>query len=101
LYFITSTARARICPRCREPIVAGICEGLNVRVDPYPAEPIIQALAVVLGRGTYELINRTLWSHVDPNPYWPILIEHRCGRPLTRYIPGPETSTVADDVPPF
>lgn len=98
-HLITTEAWPGTCRKCHRGVIAGVSEGLTVRVDPARCGLLDQAVAVVTGRLTYTLINRTLVQRVDRWSHWPVLAEHRCGWPLgTMATMAPATN---QDQPPF
>lgn len=58
---VTRRARGRTCRKCRAPILAGLdgdsC-AQSVEVDPTPLTAIGEAMALLGGRGTWQLVRR-------------------------------------------
>lgn len=110
----TRAARLILCPRCGAPILSGLdadwC-ALTARVDPTPLTEAGEALALLTGRRTYDLIGRgdeRLLSlreteHIQAPRRHPVLATHECGKSLAAYA---EKTTVlsrkpAPAIPPF
>lgn len=89
-HLISTEATPVICPTCQELILTGLCEGLRAKVDPFPADPATETVALLAGRWTYTLtLTRILERRVGlTRAGRPVLIEHRCGDPLT-FASGP------------
>lgn len=108
------TAGITQCPRCSAPVLRGLdaekC-ALPVRVDVSSVDEMGEAIALLQGRATYDLVggaqkkeleHRYEWHIRNPRRY-PVLAAHQCGSPLPA-IPAraPEILTEAiDDRIPF
>jgi len=89
-------AQKRTCKKCGAPVITGLdadIAALKVQIDPVPIDSVGEALAVLVGRGTYEL-HRARHGHELHRRYeWnigaprrrPVYPEHRCGQPLTHH----------------
>jgi hypothetical protein len=110
----TRATRLILCPRCGAPILAGLdadwC-ALTAHVDPTPITPAGEAVALLAGRRTYDLIGRgderTLslreTEHIQAPRRHPVVPAHACGQSLAAFI---EKTTVlskkpAPAIPPF
>lgn len=108
------TVRLRICPQCRAPVLAGLdadnC-ALAVRADPTPIGEIGEAIALLTGRRTFDLIgtggDKKLYLREEHNiksaRKYLVFLEHRCGRPLTAYSEpaAARSSRKFSQTPPF
>lgn len=110
------TAALRICLRCGAPILTGLDAdkaALTVRVDLIPIDILGETVALLNGRTTYDLVaihdkkelhHRDQWQITAPRKY-PVLAEHRCGRPLDAYaektVHEKKNREAPDDEPPF
>lgn len=108
------TAGLHLCPRCRRPTLTGLDDDTAARTahaDPAPITPLGEALAVLAGRGTYDLTaiggKRQLWRrdqwHIAGARRYPVLAEHRCGQPLDAHAEpvARRARYVIPDTPPF
>jgi hypothetical protein len=90
----TRRARAARCPTCRRPVMRGIDRdwgGLSIDCDPTPLSPEGEAIAIYVGRRTYELrwlgdryeIDRRDASGIRGNPIGTlrldVLVQHEHG----------------------
>ncbi|MFC3980191.1 hypothetical protein [Streptosporangium jomthongense] len=102
------TAGITQCPRCFAPVLRGLdaekC-ALPVRADIGPIDEMGEAIALLQGRATYDLVgnaqkkeleHRYEWHIRNPRRY-PVLAAHKCGSPLPA-IPAraPEILTEAE-----
>jgi hypothetical protein len=97
--FMTTDAKVRVC-RCGAPVLHAIDEGIPAVVDPWPAERITEATAIILGRWTYTLVLKHLYRREGSIHRGPVLIQHRCGRPLTSPAAFPQPPP-PNDIPPY
>lgn len=90
------TASLGRCPRCGAPVLSGLDDDIaarTARADPTPIDRMGEALAVLTGRGTFDLAvfdgKRQLWRrdqwHIAGKRKWPVLAEHRCGASLAEH----------------
>lgn len=100
--------------RCGAPLLQGLDAdraALTAIVDIQPIDEIGEAVALVQGRRTYDLVGgyqrkeleyRYEWN-IKKKRRYPVLAEHRCGQPLHHHAtPTLETErTPADENPPF
>lgn len=82
-----------LCPRCNIPTLRGLDDeraGLPARADIDPVDEIGEALALIQGRATYDLVGdsrkkeleyRYEWHIRKPRKY-PVLAAHKCDSPL-------------------
>lgn len=105
-YLVSTKVEPQLCPRCHELALVAMVEGLRTRVDPYPTEPAIEAIAIIAGRPTFTLYNRELYRRVGGTTALPgpVLVAHICHRPL-RADPSPrdldEMRNRQPETPPF
>ncbi len=98
-HLVTTEAKARLCPRCAEPILVGVSQGLTVRVDPYPLAAELEVVAIIAGREVYSLHARMLVRRLGNSAVsGPLLVSHRCGH-ILRVPPPPAKPDCF--VPPF
>lgn len=107
------TAVRRGCPKCKTEIIYGVdadTAGIPVRCDPAPLTPLGEAVALLQGRKTYDLIKGKTGAEIHPRDEThikkprrhPVHATHICGNPLTAFAEtanpqkGPETGD-----PPF
>jgi hypothetical protein len=120
---ISRQARARICPGCRRPVMAGLDSnigGFPTRCDPEPLNPLGELDTLMADRHTFELrwigggyrIDYRNADHMQARPagQWTggdVLAEHRCRHPpagdhtTDSRIPDPTTPGASNDPPPF
>jgi hypothetical protein len=99
--FMTTDAKLVRC-KCGDPVLKALDEGVWAVVDPWPAERLTEALAIITGRWTYTLTHGHLYRREGYAHGSLVLIQHRCGDPLT--FPDPpatDTPTPATDTPPY
>lgn len=96
--FVTTDATLAVC-RCGAAILKGFSEGSLTLVDPWPADRVTEIAALLHGRWTYTLIVGQLHRRTGSTPPGHVMIEHRCGCPLTRAVAVAESPE--DDQPPF
>lgn len=110
---ILRAASIAVCQKCGAPILAGLdadkC-ALYVRADITPIDEIGEALALMQGRRTFDLVGnwqrkeleyRHSWNIKAPRRY-PVLAEHRCHAPLPPAIAKvPSMNSELPDEPPF
>ncbi|KAB2347319.1 hypothetical protein [Actinomadura rudentiformis] len=102
------------CPRCYAPILTGLDDdnaARTARADPTPITPLGEAVALLAGRATYDLLapygRRELWRrdqwHISGARKHPVLPEHRCGQPLDAHIETIQAGAryVSPAEPPF
>ena len=87
---IRRNAHARTCTRCGCTILTGLDANtcaLAADADPTPISPLGEAVALLAGSRTYDLVctgQRTELNHRDRHNIagprrWPVLASHRCG----------------------
>jgi len=99
---VTTKAQPGLCPikKCQAPVLAGVSEGLGVRVDIYEVSRGIEAVAILAGRETYSFFDGCLVRRRGNSPVsGPVLIEHVCGRCLDPPPAAPKPPEAF--VPPF
>lgn len=108
------TVRLRTCPHCRTPVLAGldadIC-AFSVRADLMPLTTFGEALALLAGRRTFDLIGGTQAKRLDireehnirARRRYPVLPEHRCGQGLAAHCEPspPQARRPIPEVPQF
>lgn len=89
-------ASTRRCPTCSQIVLYGldgdVC-ALSARVDPTPLTVLGEAVAVISGRGTYNLTRvggrQRLYLRdadaIEGDRRYPVVPEHRCGAPLHQH----------------
>lgn len=109
-------AQLRLCPTCKAPVLRGLdadIAALKVDIDPTPIDEIGEALAVLDGRGTYELLAGRAARHIHHRYEWniraprrrPVYPGHRCGQGLDAHTDPAWTNASlgrpdpADDIP--
>lgn len=109
-HLISTPARVTSCPSCHGLVLAGIDQGLVVRVDPQPLSSFGELWARVAGRWTYDLgPRRELWLrtvHTIKVHRHLVLADHVCGAgipPPSHRGPGPPPiiRSSDSDTPPF
>lgn len=104
------TAALRTCPACKAPILSGLDDDIaarSVRADPTPIDRMGEALAVLTGRATFDLVpiegKRQLWRrdqwHIAGKRRYPVLAEHRCGASLAEHAEPPPARAVRAAIP--
>lgn len=112
------TAQLRLCKHCGAPILRGLdadIAALKVDIDPTPITETGEALALLQGRGTYELhrsrhgptiCHRAEWNISAPRRR-PVYPAHRCGQGLadhtdtTAWRSTAPAALVDPNIPPF
>lgn len=109
-------ANLRACPLCRGPVLAGLdadTAARPVRCDPTPLTEMGEAVALLQGRQTYDLLpTKTGRELHERSPYfiekprrYQVFATHKCNSPLIAFIEIPaEPRTEVhheDDRPPF
>lgn len=91
------TATLRTCPHCHTPVLSGLdadnC-AFSVRADPTPINEIGEALALLTGRRTFDLVGnasgKRLYVREEHNiksgRRYLVFPEHRCGQSLAAHI---------------
>ncbi len=84
-HLITTTAEPSTCPRCRQPILFALDEGLPARVDVQPIAQADEPAVLLSGRWTYTRLRLGDLAHRDAdrirgNPPGPIHAQHHCRR---------------------
>lgn len=120
----TRAAKAVSCPRCRSPVMRGLCAdwgGYSIDADPGPLSPMGEVLALLSGRGTFELrwlgdhyeIDRRDHFRITGNPAGTngidVLVRHDCELNAPIHLPtmatslndGPRSAKLLPDKPPF
>lgn len=80
------------CRQCHAQVVRGLdadVAAVTVVADPQPVDQLGEALALMSGRGTWQLLHRDGGWSLSPRDQWRIaagkpatvLAEHRCGSP--------------------
>lgn len=103
----------RTCHRCRSPILVGLdadmC-AITVRADPTPLTQLGEAIAVLQGRTTYDLVsydgrkelNPRNAHHIKSERRYTILADHHCGQSLTAHAESSSTDRKRlPEEPPF
>jgi hypothetical protein len=103
--------KPRLCPRCQKLILTGPDNDIGaftVNADPTPVDEIGEILALAAGRATFDLAGnrerrylyrRDQWAPGLPRRY-PVLPEHRCGKPLPQQnISFPEHNSARQPLP--
>lgn len=111
---LSRAATLRLCPRCKSPILIGLDAdraAITAHCDPTPLTELGEAVALMQGRKTYDLIpgikRREIWpretAHIQQPRRFPVLATHKCGTPLHAFAtPTPKRKDVtANDRPPF
>jgi hypothetical protein len=107
-------ANLRTCPHCRTTVLAGLdadSAALPIRCDPTPLTLMGEAVALLQGRTTYDLLavktgrelyERTAYSIKKPRRYQ-VFATHKCDNSLAAFIQQPaEPEAEADnDRPQF
>lgn len=107
-------ARLHCCPRCGAAILSGLDDDNAARTahaDPTPITALGEAVALVAGRGTYDLMTvagrKELWRrdewHIGGKRKWPVIPDHECGKSLAAF--GDDSWVRArytsPEIPPF
>lgn len=120
---IARRARARLCPKCGDPIMVGLdadVAAYPAKCDPTPLNALGEVQALMTGRATWHLnyiggryeINYRYAEHIKAHPAGSdprveVLAEHKCGMatPVNlrgAYMDTPHTRKANDnDEPPF
>lgn len=108
-------ANLKPCPLCRATVLAGLdgdAAALPIRCDPTPLTQMGEAVALLQGRTTYDLLpaktgrelhERTTHFINKPRRYL-VFAAHKCNNPLTAFMQHaePETEVTPNDQhPPF
>ncbi|GAA1994241.1 hypothetical protein GCM10009799_20420 [Nocardiopsis rhodophaea] len=110
-------AQLRICRKCKEPVLVGVdadmC-ALTVQIDPTPITEVGEAVALMEGRGTYDLLAGKGRREIHHRAEWniraarrgPVFAAHRCHRPMTDHLDTTHTHRPANpgtdtDTPPY
>jgi len=111
-------AQLRVCKKCGAPVLAGLdadIAALKVQIDPTPVDAVGEALAVLAGRGTYELHRsrhghqihaRYPWNITAPRKR-PVYPGHRCGQNLDAHTDhtwaqaAPQRPQADQNTPPY
>lgn len=106
----------RLCPRCRAPILTGLDAdraALTARCDPTPLTQFGEAIALITGRTTYDLmpdgdrktLNPRNEDHIKRPRKYPVIAAHQCGAssltPFAEPAPPKRNPNDDDDTPPF
>jgi hypothetical protein len=111
-------AQMRLCKKCGSPVLVGLdadIAALKVEIDPTPINAVGEAVALLAGRGTYELHAARGARQIHCREEWnvraprtrPVFPGHRCGQPLDAHLDTTHPRTAApaaatpDDTPPF
>ncbi|GLE59555.1 hypothetical protein NJBCHELONAE_48680 [Mycobacteroides chelonae] len=88
-YLVTTPAFERPCSSCRASVLHALCGGWPTYLDPSPINAQGEAVALVSGLTTYELVTvedgrEPVWRHAarirKPWPSrWFVHADHRCG----------------------
>lgn len=104
------SVRLRVCRRCNAPVLAGldadIC-AFAVQADVVPLTPLGEAVALLTGRRTFDLVgygsDKRLYAREEHNIHttrrYLVFPEHRCGESLDAYT-DPTPSTTRQKLPP-
>lgn len=102
-HLISTVTKIHIC-RCGAVILVGLAEGLWTRVDPFPTDRLTEAAALIRGRWCFTLTpGRVLERRTGGQRRGPVLVEHRCGQPLT-YLKNNDESAIerrVENFPPY
>lgn len=107
-------ANLKPCPLCRATVLAGLDAdhaAMPVRCDPTPLTEMGEAVALLQGRVTYDLLptktgrelhERTPHFISKPRRY-PVFATHKCNNSLIAFIQHAEQKATVhnDDCPPF
>lgn len=106
-------ATLRTCPRCDTVLLVGLDDeiaALTARTEILSLNTVGEALALLSGRRTFDLISiggrkelhrRDEW-HITAERRYPVLPEHRCGASLAAHamrIPARRRYVIPDEVP--
>jgi hypothetical protein len=108
-------ANLKPCPACRATVLAGLDAdnaACPVRCDPTPLTEMGEAVALLQGRATYDLLptktGRELHQRtphfINKARRYQVFATHKCNSPLIAFIQHAEPNTEVtrnDDTPPF
>lgn len=100
--WITTDVSPVVC-RCGSVCLRGVAEGITVMVDPWPVRPadrVTEAIALLDGRWVFTMVGRSLYRREGTGPNGHVMIQHRCGLPLTVAV-APPSNLDDPDIPPF
>jgi hypothetical protein len=97
--WITTDAKLVVC-RCGAVALRGWAEGISIMVEPWPADRVTEAIALLDGRWTFTMIQRQLYRREGSTFPGPVMVQHACGHVLTRTPPVPPPKD-DPDIPPF
>lgn len=84
-HLITTRAVGTLCPKCRQPILTGLAEGVPAHVDLTALDPAGEVNALLADRWTYtltrggELVHRDAIRIRGGHLRGPVLPDHHCG----------------------
>jgi hypothetical protein len=109
----TRGVKLRLCHQCGTVILVGLdadrC-AVTANVDPTPLTEFGEAVALITGRGTYDLVpaddRKELHcrnaSHIKKPRRYLVFGDHQCEKPLAAFAqPIPEKRRTTDDQPAF
>lgn len=108
-------ASIRLCRRCHAPILQGLDAdnaAMTARCDPTPLTEMGEAVALLQGRTTYDLVTVKAGRELHPRTThfiqkkerrYLIVATHICGNPLAAFTQPAKQKTKVhdDDTPPF
>lgn len=106
-------ARLRTCPRCGAPVLLGLDAeraGTRAAADPTPIDAMGEAMALINGRATFDLMKtggrmELNWRDafaIEGERRWPVVPAHSCGQPLGAFavtIPAAKVYVIPDECP--
>ncbi len=108
------TARLRTCPHCQAPVLAGLDAeraGTRAVADLTPVNEMGEAIALINGRATFDLIKtggrmELNWRDsfaIEGVRRYPVIPAHKCGQPLDVFMEAVPAKAryVVPDVCPF
>jgi hypothetical protein len=101
-------AQMRMCKKCGSPILVGLDDdvaALKVEIDPTPITSLGEAVALLAGRGTYELHSGRGQKNISHRAEWNIrgprrravFPAHRCDQPLDAHLDTTWTTPTTED----
>jgi hypothetical protein len=86
-YLQTTPVAVTGCPRCRQPILTGVAEGIRARVDPVAINHTGLIAAILAGRDVYRLTRAGLVlldqdRIKSQSIHGPMVTAHKCGHPI-------------------
>ena len=96
--WITTDVMPVVC-QCGAVVLRGWAEGISVTVEPWPADRVTEAIALLDDRWTFTMIQRQLYRREGSTYPGLVMVQHRCGRTFTREQRPPIVDD--PDTPPF